>query len=126
MGGKMALFLAHLNSRSYEATEWQVIFQTINLSGSTEREAKKFCHNILMTRNTDSYQTILRKLGEALRRRALTGQKLEGDTLKLPRNDLAARGASQKCKFRVKGIRFSKWHCDATHNTTWTSVACRF
>lgn len=53
--GKMALFLAHLNSRIYEATAWQVIFQTMNLPGSTEREAKKFCHNVLMTINTNSY-----------------------------------------------------------------------
>lgn len=125
MGGRTAFFLAHLNSRSYEATEWQGTLQTIKLPGSMEREAKKSCHNIRMTRNTDSYQTICRKLGEASRRRALTGQKLEGGTLKLPRNYSAARGASQKCQFRVKGIRFSKWHHDALRNTSWTSVACR-
>lgn len=69
-----------------------------------ERKAKKFCHNILMTRNTVSYAAILRRLGEALRRRGLTGQKLEGDTLRLPRNKLAAGGASQKYKFRIKSI----------------------
>lgn len=51
---------------------------------------------------------------------------MEGDTLKLRRNDLAARGASQKSKLRVTGLRFLKWLHDALHNTTWTFVACRF
>lgn len=54
--GKMALFLAYLNSRSYETTERQVIFQVINLPGSKGREAKKVCHYGLMTKNTESYQ----------------------------------------------------------------------
>lgn len=56
MEGKMALFLAYLNSWSYESTERQVIFQAINLPGSKGREAKKICHYVLMTKNTESYR----------------------------------------------------------------------
>lgn len=83
----MALFLAHLNSRIYEATAWQVIFQTMNLPGSTEREAKKFCHNVLMTINTNSYPSILRKLGEPLRR-ALTDRNWKDTRSNYPETTL--------------------------------------
>lgn len=63
-----------------------------------EGEAKRFCHNILTTRNINSQGTILRMAGEALRRKALADWKVEGDPLELQGKDLAVRWYSQKCK----------------------------